>query len=159
MYALYSRDLGNFQFNGEEAAVYWITARSLDMTIPGGVILRGYVAWPDEDEDLPWAEFFREFSNQSWKDALHLFAGALGLAYEKKLEDEREESATFEALDYLKPMVTEGQTHRKTVFVHAFRESEAAQAAFEAGLRSEKWGEYWKWPALGKVQEKSLASA
>lgn len=161
MYALYSRDMGNFQLNGGEVALYWITARSLDMTVPGGVTLKGYVAWPDEsDEELPWAEFFRDTLHQSWRDALHVFAGALGLAYNKKLEDEAGESATFEALDYLQPFTTESETHgRKTLFVHSFRESEAAQAAFDAGLRTVKWGEHWMWPALGKIQEKSLASA
>src|SRR3989344_4643223 len=157
MYALFSRDLGNFQWSGEEVAVYWVTSRQLDMTIPGGVTLWGYTTWPeDEQGGLPCAELFRDTTNQSWKDALNLFAGSLGVAYEKKLEEEAGESAMFEALDYFKAIVSAGVTHgRKTMFVHAFRESEAAQAAFDAGIPAEKRGEYWNWPALGKLQEKT----
>ena len=148
MYALYFKNTGiSIDNNGDEVTICWVTARSLDMTIPGGMLLLGEVEWAEEDGGLASAKFFRDLQNESFEEILQTFAAQLGLAREKALEDSVFDTNT---LEYLKPHISYGYMHgRKAVFISAFREEEAAKAAFKEGFR---WSEssHFSWPMLGK---------
>lgn len=141
------------QKNKNKVDIVWVTSRKLDMTIPGGLKLVGYIAWPTDEkpaaDQLPWAEFFSpgRMARDS-RQNFQVFAALIGCAAEAaaKAETEEEEDIRYEPLDFLSPAVVRGDqleppVEARRVFAHAFRESEAAQAAYDAGYRAERRGD------------------
>ena len=161
---LLERHFGHATMHGEEVSVIWITARVTDyVTIPGGVIARGWVpVW--QRGDVPSVAQFAHFTHSSpSEEAWELFCQELARAY-KKIEDEdaaSDDNCDADALTFFKPFVSSPgdpwHWGRRVIFVHSYRESEAAQVVFDCGIRTkkDKSGKKWQWPALGKLlQEK-----
>ena len=145
------------------------------MIIPGGVYLQGHAMWSDGSVwdsryisgHLPEVVHYSASKKTIFSEELNLFAAALGYSQQRKDEVEAEEDTeTYNVLQYFSPFSSlrvkpDGQ---KVLYLHAFRESEAAEAAFDYGLRTPlvfdgfpKAG--WKWAALGKIQEKAALTA
>ena len=152
-YFWYLRDLGRLHAHvqgGHLCPIYWVTARSQNMTIPGGVQIMGEIkrikslptitAFPDDD-------FGNEWDLQIGEPFLEVFRQAV--------VDAREKDDIDNPLNYLKARVVNGKWADGSYMrsVHAFREEEAAEAAFEAGIRSyPPYGEHYRWRSLEKVE-------
>ncbi len=171
MYGIYGKELGFFSsLNGEKIELYWITARAMAQTIPGGVKLLA-----TDETGLLSAPYY---DPAEWQWAVDEMNIELNQADLKKGDDERESRGSFETMDYFRskmsPVFVSSLERKKFQFVFAYRESEAAKVAFDAGFRAERRDDVfpsrdalegyekgmagaspipsWSWPALGKVQ-------
>ena len=80
-----------------------------------------------------------------------MLAFYIGSKAEQAYENYLETGWQFDPMEYVK---TAAYSYRDEMWLIAFRESEAAKAAFAAGLRTKRVSfDKWEWPALGKLQE------
>ncbi len=123
------------------------------MTVPGGVLARGLVVWPDAegswvkiDPGKMNVEFFGDHYSKDLQVALVTFASSLSVAANENYEAFQESGNQRHDIEFIQ-VVVEDKIDKtgKTIFVFAFREIDAAKASYAAGYRGgwEGWNGSW----------------
>ena len=159
MFFIYAKLLGStfLTKEGEEVELVWITEREIHQTIPSGSTILGQILW-NESGQMPDAQ--KCFLGDHKISGLACLRARLEFqqAWRRKEKiDELPHLAT--PFDYMpakvcRPVLIRG---RRIIMIHSFRESEAAQAAFDSGFRNPTKGPFYTWPALGASQEQEAA--
>ena len=165
-YVLYTREFSAISSpDGEKRNIAWVTARESGMTVPGGVLARGLVLWPEEDyrtllegefASLMGVEFFgaEEHMRSDLKVALHVMASLVGIGAKAAYADHEESGAWNDGMVFAPSWIdTTLDDEGKTVYVFAFRESRAAELAHKAGYRTWESTAVAPWHALRKLEE------